>query len=73
MGCGSTKEALENSNTKRTSLNNGNNSPYVPFFRQLSNKNREINDNDLKLVRSSWKELTRISDFKTCGTTMMVK
>ncbi len=43
------------------------------IIRRNSSNAKEITENDLKLVRASWKELSKISDYKTCGINMMVK
>ena len=32
-----------------------------------------INENETKLVRESWKEMTKLEDFKKHGTLMMIK
>ena len=35
--------------------------------------NKEINKNDINLVRESWKQLTISGDYKHYGTVMMIK
>ena len=81
MGCQNSKEDMCNKINKKQNhcvvkpvnkLNNNNNNTNT-----LNNKkaleNLPLTENDLKLVKISWKELTKSGDFKKHGTNTMIK
>lgn len=78
MGCQNSKEDMCNKINKKPNqciikpvnkLNNNTNS--VKNKKAL--ENLPLTENDLKLVKTSWKELTKSGDFKKHGTNTMIK
>ena len=67
MGCNSTKSESVTTIAKKF--------PIVPTPKSFdhSNSNLELSYDDVRLVRDSWKQMTKLDDFKMHGTYMMIK
>lgn len=63
MGCHSTKE-LKKEALKRNGLNSSCKSDQNQVY---------LSPEDIKMIRSSWKDLSKKGDFKTHGINMMIK
>ena len=83
MGCQHSKEDMCNKLNKKPNdilikqhvnkINNNNNNHNSSLNYKRTTENFPFTENDLKLVKISWKELNKSGDFKKHGTNTMIK
>ena len=60
-------------NSKTEDLNAKQNNKVEPKYKKMSVTTFPISEEQVRLVRDSWKEMTKLEDFKNHGSLMMVK